>query len=371
MTAKAKTTLFLCGDVMTGRGIDQVLAHPCAPQLHERYMRSAAGYVRLAEDANGPIGAPRDYAYVWGDALAELDRVQPDARIANLETAVTVSDDAWPGKAVHYRMHPANVPVLSAARLDCCVLANNHVMDWGRQGLDETLASLRQAGLRTAGAGADAREAEAPAVIAPAGGARVLVFAVAMASSGVPPDWAAAPGRPGVALLEDLSSRSLEAIARRIEAHRLPGDVVVLSIHRGGNWGYDVGREERQFAHGLVQEAGVDVVHGHSSHHPRGIEIHHERLILQGCGDFINDYEGIAGWGEFRPELVLMYFPSLDAHGALLGLHLEPLRMRRFRLERARPGERAWLADMLRRESARLGTRLDLLPEVDLAMEAP
>ena len=47
--------LFLCGDVMTGRGIDQILPHPCDPVLHEDYTQSAIGYVQLAEAANGPI----------------------------------------------------------------------------------------------------------------------------------------------------------------------------------------------------------------------------------------------------------------------------------------------------------------------------
>ena len=48
-------TLFLCGDVMTGRGIDQVLPYPGDPRIYEPYMTSANGYVRLAEEVNGPI----------------------------------------------------------------------------------------------------------------------------------------------------------------------------------------------------------------------------------------------------------------------------------------------------------------------------
>jgi poly-gamma-glutamate synthesis protein (capsule biosynthesis protein) len=132
-------TLFLCGDVTTGRGIDQILPHPGEPQLFETCMRSALGYVELAERASGPISRPVDFAYIWGDALATLERLRPDVRIVNLETAVTVADDAWPGKRIHYRMHPGNLPCLTAAKIDCCVLANNHVMDWGRGGLVETL----------------------------------------------------------------------------------------------------------------------------------------------------------------------------------------------------------------------------------------
>jgi poly-gamma-glutamate synthesis protein (capsule biosynthesis protein) len=82
-------TLFLAGDVMTGRGVDQVLPNPADPQLYETYAKSAIDYVKLAERANGPIKVPVAFDYVWGDALAELERRRPDARIINLETAVT------------------------------------------------------------------------------------------------------------------------------------------------------------------------------------------------------------------------------------------------------------------------------------------
>lgn len=88
-------TLFLCGDVMTGRGIDQVLPYPSDPQIYESYMTSAQGYVKIAEDASGPIPKPVDFAYIWGDALEELRRTNPDVRILNLETAVTASKDYW------------------------------------------------------------------------------------------------------------------------------------------------------------------------------------------------------------------------------------------------------------------------------------
>jgi poly-gamma-glutamate synthesis protein (capsule biosynthesis protein) len=138
-------TLLLRGDIMLGRGIDQILPNPGELQLFEPYASSAATYVELAERATGPIPKPASFAYVWGDALAELERVRPDARIVNLETAVTVSSDPWPEKRIHYRMHPANVPCLTAAKIDCCVLANNHVLDWGHAGLEETLAALHSA----------------------------------------------------------------------------------------------------------------------------------------------------------------------------------------------------------------------------------
>ncbi|MCK5480723.1 MAG: CapA family protein, partial [Gammaproteobacteria bacterium] len=189
--ADKSVTLFLCGDVMTGRGIDQVLPHPCDPLIFEHFMKSALGYVEIAEAVNGPILRPVDFAYIWGDALGELDRMDPDLRIINLETSVTTSDDYWPRKGINYRMHPDNIPMISAAGIDCCVLANNHVLDWGYPGLEETLDTLGKAGLQTTGAGRNLEQARAPAIFDLGETGRVIVFSLASGTSGVPSAWAA------------------------------------------------------------------------------------------------------------------------------------------------------------------------------------
>jgi poly-gamma-glutamate capsule biosynthesis protein CapA/YwtB (metallophosphatase superfamily) len=357
--------LFLCGDVMTGRGIDQILAAPCDPALDEPYAQSALDYVELAERVNGPMARRVDPAYIWGDALAEMERARPDARIVNLETAVTRSDERAP-KGINYRMSPENAGCLTAARIDCCVLANNHVLDWGSKGLEDTLDTLHGAGIRTAGAGRDAAEAAAPAVIELPGKRRLLLFAFGMESAGVPADWAATATRAGVSWLPDLSSRSTDAVADRILGARRAGDLVLLSMHWGSNWGYEVSHRQRSFARRLIDAGAADLVHGHSSHHPRPIEIYRERLILYGCGDFLNDYEGISGHEAFRPELALMFFPALEAPtGKLLRLALTPMRIRRFRLNRASDEEAGWLAALLGRESA---IPVERMPEARLCI---
>lgn len=354
-----KMKVFLCGDVMTGRGIDQVLPHPGDPALHEAYARSALDYVSLAEKANGPILRPAGFDHVWGDALDEWARARPDARIVNLETAVTHRGEWQRTKGIHYRMHPANVPCLTAAGIDCCVLANNHVLDWGHVGLADTLEGLRRAGLHVSGAGRDEAEASAPAVLETAHG-RVLVFAFGTTSSGIPPDWAAAPGLPGVNLLADLSPATLRQIAARVKAIRRPGDIVVASLHWGGNWGYTVPAAHQVFARGLIDQCGVDVVHGHSSHHPLGIEVHRDRPILYGCGDFLNDYEGIAGYEAYRGDLRLMYFLLLEpASGKLSRLVMRPMQTRCFRLNRASIEDTRWLREVLDREGRRFGSRVE------------
>lgn len=122
------------------------------------------------------------------------------------------------------------------------MLANNHVLDFGYEGLAETLQTLqrlRRAGLQTAGAGWDLGEARRPAVINLPAGGRVVVVSVAARSSGVPEDWAAASERPGVDVLPDLSASTAAEVAARIAMERRPGDIAVVSIHWGSNWGYE------------------------------------------------------------------------------------------------------------------------------------
>jgi poly-gamma-glutamate capsule biosynthesis protein CapA/YwtB (metallophosphatase superfamily) len=353
---------------MLGRAVDQILLHPGDPRLQELYVDSAEKYVQLAEEVNGPIPAPVDFSYVWGDALEELQRAAPQARIINLETSITKSRDYAP-KGINYKMNPENIACLTAAGVDCCVLANNHVLDFGEAGLRETLDALKQAGLRSAGAGRNVAEAQAPAIIEVAEVGRVLVFAFGCGSSGIPPEWAAGRHKLGVNLLHDLSNRTLESTARLTQAARRKGDVLVASIHWGGNWGYQITRDEVRFAHGLIDVAGFDVVHGHSSHHLKAIEAYRDRPIFYGCGDFINDYEGIGGYEEFRGELAVMYFPRLDrVSGGLVEVTLVPLRISRFQLHRASQEDAAWLVGILDRESARFGTRVSLNDDNSLAI---
>ena len=363
-------TLFLCGDVMTGRGVDQILPHPGNPQLFEPYVRSALDYVAMAGALSGSIARPVGFDYIWGDALAELDAVRPAARIVNLETAITSADDHWPGKGIHYRMHPANIGALTAARIDCCGLANNHVLDWGYKGLQETLQVIHRAGIATAGAGCHATEAAEPAAIHLPGGGRALVFAIAFENAGVPPEWAAGAVQPGLCVFPMPSAAAADQIGKRVSATKRPGDIVVLSIHWGANWGYHIPSEHRIFAHRLIDRCNVDLIHGHSSHHPLGMEIHSGKLVLYGCGDFLNDYEGISGYEQFRGNLALMYFPTLEAgSGNLLHLVLKPMQMRRFRLTRAGDADVAWLRQTLSREVERFGLGLERIGHDTLVLK--
>lgn len=356
-SAQSPLSLFLLGDVMPGRGIDQILPYPGDPRIYEDYVHDARDYVALAEQRCGPIAHPVDFAYVWGDALAELKLRHPQVRLVNLETAVTRHGRPEP-KGINYRMTPENFPFLRAAGINCCTLANNHVLDWGEIGLRDTLDTLTAHGMPWAGAGLDRTAAEAPAILPLDGGRRLLVFAFGLPDSGIPTWWAAGPHQAGVARLDDLSPRSLGHVVELIRAARQSGDRVLVSLHWGDNWAFAVPGEQRAFAHGLIEQAGVDLVHGHSSHHIKGIEVHRGRLILYGCGDRLNDYEGIEGHTAFRGELGLLYFVHLHDDGRLQALEMVPTRLERLRINLAQGVDRRWLYDTLARECAVLGCSL-------------
>jgi poly-gamma-glutamate synthesis protein (capsule biosynthesis protein) len=294
--------------------------------------------------------------------------VAPDARVINLETSITSSADFSAAKLVHYRANPDNLPSLIAARPDACALANNHVLDFGRAGLLDTLDALAGAGLRAAGAGRDAAEAKQPAVISVPGGGRFMVFSCGAASSGIPASWAATATRPGVNFLPSLSDEVADDLTSRVREVKQAGDVVVASIHWGSNWGYDVHDDQVRFARRLI-DGGADLIHGHSSHHPRPIEVYRGKLVLYGCGDFIDDYEGVGGYEAFRDDLRLLYLASIaEETGRLHALQMVPMQASKMRLRHASTEDSEWLRSLIETVSSRFGSRVSRQPYGVLAI---
>jgi poly-gamma-glutamate synthesis protein (capsule biosynthesis protein) len=353
---------------MTGRGIDQILPHSVSPTLKERYVQDARRYLELAENKSGSIPKQASYEYIWGDALEVLNGLDADVRIINLETSLTTEHEFWAGKGVHYRMHPKNVDLLKTACIDICLLGNNHVMDFGHAGLQETLNTLEGAGIKTAGAGNSQSEASKPAVIQTNSG-RLLAFSYGSPTAGVPSAWRATDDSRGINFLPDLSKESSTLVIRHIQRFKQEGDRVIVSIHWGSNWGYDIPAAQKNFAHRLIDSGGADLIHGHSSHHPKGIEVYKNRAIIYGAGDLLNDYEGIGGRPQYRDDLCLMYFPQLNARGELIALEMIPMHIKKFQLQYATKSETEFLADMMNRECKKLGTDIRLNEQGNLFLQ--
>lgn len=355
-------TLFLAGDVMTGRGIDQIHPHSVDPVLYEPYVKNARQYIQFAEDKSGPIPSNISHQYIWGDGLAILDKIKPAYRIVNLETSITTNNDPWPGKAIHYRMHPENADILNIAGIDVCTLGNNHVLDWNRTGLKETLQVLESNNICYCGAGMDAESAASPVIFDTYDG-RLLIFSYATPSAGTPQTWKAETNQAGVNHLNDIGKNGIEKVIQDVRSHKKKNDRVIISIHWGRNWGYVVPKLQRKFAHTLIDNGSADLIFGHSSHHPKQMEVYRNRLILYGCGDLINDYEGISGKDEYRGELTLMFFPTLKPSGALKSLIMAPMKLYRFQLTRACDEAVDWLNEKLNDVCKKFGSKLQKTDE--------
>ena len=129
--------------------------------------------------------------------------------------------------------------------------------------------------------------------------------------------------------------------------------------------------DHRELAHEIIDKADVDIVHGHSSHHPLGIEVYKNKLIIYGTGDFINDYEGITDdHDNYRGELSLMYFPKINqANGELISLKMVPMKIKNFRLNHASKADALWLAEILNREGSKMGTQVKLNEDNSMDLE--
>jgi poly-gamma-glutamate capsule biosynthesis protein CapA/YwtB (metallophosphatase superfamily) len=221
--------------------------------------------------------------YPWGDTLPLLRRA--DVLVGNLEFVLADDGRPWPGKVFHFRADRRAVASLEAAGFALVSVANNHVLDFGMDAAVESLATLTERGIHFAGAGANAEAARRAAVIR-RDGLRLAMLAF----TDNEPDWEAGRDSPGVHHVPvDLGDRRAAALLDAVAREREAADLLIVSAHWGGNWGVDVPRNHRAFAHELV-DAGADVVFGHSPHIVRGVEVYRDRPILYGAGDFVDDY---------------------------------------------------------------------------------
>jgi poly-gamma-glutamate synthesis protein (capsule biosynthesis protein) len=310
-------TLSLTGDVMLGRGVNEALraARPEQP---------------------------------WGDTLPLF--LSADLRVINLECAITEHKRPWSRtpKVFHFRADPPVVEVLRAARVDACSLANNHTLDFGEQGLLDTLAHLEAAGIRYAGAGRDPEEAARPVLLE--GGVALVAF-----TDNEPP-FAAGPDKPGTNYLPVSTE---PAVLRRVEetiaaAREAGAETVVFSNHWGPNMVRRPPDAFRRFARAVV-DLGADVYYGHSAHVFQGVEVYRGKPILYDTGDFIDDY---AVDPDLRNDRSLLFGVSVEG-GELRRLELFPVVLPYARVVLAEGAEREAILDRMARLSGEMGTTFD------------
>lgn len=317
------------GDVMLGRLIDQLLpTHVHCPEEAEHI----ANFV-----AANPSLKNYGFASPWGNTLPLFH--SSHLNLINLETSVTTHPKPWPDKVFNYRMHPANIACLKEARVDYASLANNHTLDFSEQGLIDTVRTLRGAGVPFAGAGESREEACQPAVLELQDGGekyRVHVYS----ASDHPHEWATVPNFH----LIDYLPATRHRLKQMMTSSAVKPDLTIFSVHWGPNYSWDPAGEIRSLARFLIDECSVDLIHGHSSHHIQGVEVYKGKLIIYGCGDFVDDY---AVSPQYRNDLSAIWRVSVEKPkngpgGKLQVKTLEvfPSRIKRFQANLLKKDER-------------------------------
>lgn len=219
-------------------------------------------------------------------------------------------------------MHPANIQCLKEAHINYASLANNHTLDFSEEGLLDTVRKLKDAGIPFAGAGESREEALQPAVLGLKDGEDAYTVHVYSASDH-PEDWSAVPKFHLIDYLPSTRNR----LKQLLTTPAVKPDLKVFSVHWGPNYAWMPAQEIQSLAHFLIDECGVDMIHGHSSHHIQGVEVYKGRLIIYGCGDFVDDYAVNA---KFRNDLSAIWRVEVQKSEGAEGRRLRVRRLEVF-----------------------------------------
>lgn len=315
-----KVTIAIAGDVMLGRLVNET--------IHQK-----------------------GFAHPWGEIVPALRKV--DLFLINLECALTAETRPWQDgeyKTFYFRAEPSAVETLKAGRVDFASVANNHICDFGTDGLLETLAILDRADIAHAGAGESLAVAREPARLN-VNGFRINVVAF----SDHPRGWAATPTSPGFNYTPvSVDAEDFRIVESTLAAARQDADLVIFSIHWGPNMRERPTEKFRAFARKVVG-SGADIFWGHSAHLIQGIDVHEGKLILYDTGDFVDDY---AIDPMLRNDLSALFLVRIAPPNHVEGIELVPVQIEDMQVNLAAGQERDWVNQRLKQLCDEMGTEL-------------
>lgn len=219
----------------------------------------------------------QDSDETWGGRLPEL--AAADFSMVNLETAITERGQAA-AKSYTFRAPAKALDKLAAGGVDAVTMANNHAADYGRQGVEDTLAAIRTSPIPVVGFGANEKEAYEP-LTAMVKGVRVGVISSMEVPEETYANWSAGPDSPGVAQ-NIRRERFTQAAKETVATH----DVVVAFLHWGTE-GSNCPNERQVESARILEEAGVDVIVGTHAHRPQGSGWKGRAFVGYGTGNFV------------------------------------------------------------------------------------
>lgn len=255
-----------------------ILVISCLESMAQETLRiGLAGDVMLGRLVNELLQEKLP-AYPWGTMLPFLQ--DNHLNLINLENAITVHNEAVP-KVFNFKTDPANTAVLRVGNIHVVNLANNHILDFGTQGLQDTLKNLKQANIASVGAGMSIQEAQKPYIFTKNG---ISIGIVGFTDN--EPTWNATQIKPGTNYVR---VGDIETVKKTIQPLIGSVDYIIASIHWGPNMKERPSKGFQAFARQMI-DAGISIIHGHSAHIFQGIEYYKNGLILYDTGDFVDDY---------------------------------------------------------------------------------
>ncbi|MEX0939785.1 MAG: CapA family protein [Candidatus Babeliales bacterium] len=280
--------------------------------------------------------------YPWGNILPLLKKT--NLNIINLETAITAHTKATP-KVFNFRTDPEHVETLKKGNIEVVNLANNHILDFGKEGLYETLNVLEKAHIKYVGAGKNIQEAQKAVIIEKKG----IRFGI-IGFTDNEPDWKATAANPGTNYIK---VGDIDIVQKVVNNVRSQVDFLIASIHWGPNMREKPTQEFIDFAHQMI-DAGIDIIHGHSAHIFQGIEVYKNKLILYDTGDFIDDYMIDP---KLRNDISFFYEVYIEKN-ALKKLKLTPVYIENMQVNLAAGKEYEWAINHVQQLSKEFDTQI-------------
>ncbi len=242
----------------------------------QRFSILFVGDILLANEAERHIHK-KGVDYPFWKIKEEL--LKYDFIFANMESPITKRGVPVVKKPYIFRVKPEDAVCLKDLKIDVVSIANNHILDYNHEGMEDTIAALDRMNIRHTGAGWTLDEARRPAVLRN-GDTAVVILAYC---NSPPEEYYATETTPGIAPLD------LELIRDDIAAHSHDDNIVVISLHWGIEQTHVPQKEQIATAHAII-DAGADAVIGHHPHWPQGIELYRGRPIVYSLGNFVNGY---------------------------------------------------------------------------------
>lgn len=274
--------IYLVGDVMIGRSFNDVFDH----------------------NPEYPI---------WGNVKSIFH--SNDLVIGNLETTLTDSTDPWPNKTFNYKLSPKYANILNDIPFKFLSLANNHSLDYKREGLIDTMMTLDELGIKYTGAGLDYHQVRQPCILKLPNGVNLHILAAA----DYPDEWAAGipynriKGYEGIWWFDLRNPEELIMMIEKYQKHLKSNDVLMICLHWGPNWEAQVSREKK------LSDIGVKIIMGTSAHHIQPYEFINTSVVFYGLGDFIDDY---AINPVFRNDIGQIVSIDLDDQGNIVKVNV-------------------------------------------------